>query len=199
MHQIIDTRERIIKSGSLQQTRYTKKTMVYGLFLVHLLLFSVCGAVQPLYARAGLSSMSELLYQNCIDFYFILFFLWWSRSHLPFSKQEGSKVSDAIVLSWFCVQVCIALMNYDWLHLKACMHTYDCACMDNACVSFAEPKRSTAVEMVFSGALFQSLLLFQESYYVGLKNVLRKHLCRHKCSKYLFTEGFWDRWSAEHL
>lgn len=76
---------------------------------------------------------------------------------------------------------------------------YECASMDNACVSFVELKRSTAVEMVFSGALFQSLLLFQESYYVGLKNVLRKHLCRHKCSKYLFTEEFWDRWSAQHL
>lgn len=34
---------------------------------------------------------------------------------------------------------------------------------------------------------------------VGLKNVARKHFCRHGCSKYLFLEGFWNFWCAEHL
>lgn len=34
---------------------------------------------------------------------------------------------------------------------------------------------------------------------VGFKNVTRKHFCRHGCSKYLFIEGLWNFWSAEHL
>ena len=65
-------------------------------------------------------------------------------------------------------------------------------------MSFAELKRSTAVEMVFSGALLLPLCL-SEGYSVGLKNVVRRHFCRHGCSKYLFIEEFWNRWSAEHL
>lgn len=69
---------------------------------------------------------------------------------------------------------------------------------ERACMSFAELKRSIAVEMVFSGALLLPLYL-SECYSVGLKNVIRKHFCRHECSKYLFIEGFWNCWSAEHL
>lgn len=69
---------------------------------------------------------------------------------------------------------------------------------EHACMSFAELKRCTAVEMVFSGALLP-LLCLSEGYSVGLKNVVRKHFCRRECSKYLFIEGFWNRWSAGHL
>lgn len=95
--------------------------------------------------------------------------------------------------SQFCHQVCVALTNYDRLHLWACMSLFK-----HVCMSFAELKRSTAVEMVFSGALLPPLCL-SECYSVGLKNVRRKHFCRHECSKYLFIEGFWNCWSAEHL
>lgn len=35
-------------------------------------------------------------------------------------------------------------------------------------------------------------LYVSEPYSVGLKNVAKKHFCRHACSKYLFMEGFWN-------
>lgn len=69
---------------------------------------------------------------------------------------------------------------------------------EHACMRFAELKRSTAVEMVFAGGLLPPLCL-SEGYSVGLENVVRKHFCRHRCSKYLFIEEFWNCWSAEHL
>lgn len=42
-------------------------------------------------------------------------------------------------------------------------------------------------------------LYVSEHFSVGLKNVARKHFCRCGCSKYLFLEGFWNFWCAEHL
>lgn len=101
--------------------------------------------------------------------------------------------------SYFYPQICIALTNYnlycpDKLY---CIYDHVWFCMSHHVWVLQSLKEAQMLEWCFL-ATFHCLYV-SEHYSLGLKNVSRKHFCRHGCSKCLFLEEFWNFWSAEHL
>lgn len=71
-------------------------------------------------------------------------------------------------------------------------YIYDhvCICMSHHVCILKSLKEAQMLEWCFL-VTFHCLCV-SEHYSVGLENVAGKHFCKHGCSKYLFTEGFWN-------